>query len=187
MNYITITGQGNPGSEQFSNRIGALYGIAYPIKMNIKNTPNHTEYLDYTVFPMEGFWDFTEEGRKLYNEGHAVVDLKDHLSYKIMIRQPEWVTKDFFDDIKQQVHQKKKDDLFLDVQFETIEEGEVCQYTHIGSYDSEPASFQLMEEYCIENGYERIRKQHKEIYITDARKVAPEKLKTTIRFKVKKK
>ena len=136
-------------------------------------------YFEYTVFPLEGIWDLDEEGRKLDYLN------KDHLVYKLMIRQPDFVTEELFQYAVEAV-KKKKPDLQLDkVKFETIEEGLCVQAMHTGSYDTEPETFALMEHYCSQYNLERIEKIHKEIYISDARKTAPEKLKTVLRFKVK--
>ena len=104
-----------------------------------------------------------------------------------MIRQPNFIPKLFFEHI-QEVTNKKKPDLNIDlVTFENVEEGLCCQMMHLGSYDNEKTSFDEMEAFCNENGYTRASKTHKEIYISDARKVSKDKLKTTIRFKIEKK
>lgn len=181
-NYITIEGEGNPNSEDFGLSVGSLYAISYAIKMNLKK-----EFFDYTVYPLEGIWSFNEEGKRLYQEGKSIVDLKDYLTYKVMIRQPEFVTKELFQTYQKLAYSKKKNEKILDVRLEQIEEGLSCQMLHIGSYDGEPASFKHMEEVCEQLGYQRIGKNHKEIYLSDPSKVAPEKLKTTLRFRVVKK
>jgi len=183
MKYISIEGKGNPGSEEFSNCVQALYNLSYPIKMTLKGERDD----DYTVYPLEGFWNFNDEGIRLYKEGKKVTELKDYLVYKVMIRQPDYVTDEFYNKIKEEIYNKKKNEYILKTKYEVIEEGTVCQMLHVGSYDSEPESFNLMEQYCIQNGYERSSKEHKEIYLSNPQRVEPEKLKTTIRFKVTKK
>jgi hypothetical protein len=85
------------------------------------------------------------------------------------------------------LHKKKKNPRILDATLQTIEKNTVCQTIHLGTYDTEPITFKMMEEYCEENGYNRASKVHTEIYISDPRKVSPEKLKTTLRFNVNKK
>jgi hypothetical protein len=135
-------------------------------------------YFDYTVFPLEGVWDLDVEGRKLDYLN------KEHLLYKLMIRQPDFVSEDLAYIILDQLKQKKKNPLLANVKFETITEGLCVQTMHIGSYDDEPRTFKLMEEFCIENNLQRVQKTHKEIYISDARKTQPEKLKTVLRFQV---
>lgn len=180
MNYITIEGKGNPGDEEFSRSVQALYSLSYPIKMQLKGKGND----DYTVYPLEGFWSFDELGKELYLGGAPVTELKDYLVYKVMIRQPDFVTEQFYNEVRDSVFSKKNDEYVFKTRFETIGEGLVCQMVHVGSYDDEPASFELMEKYCIENGYKRVSKDHKEIYISNPQRVAPEKLKTTIRFSI---
>lgn len=178
MKFFTIEGSGNPNSEQFNELVEVLYGLSYAIRMMPKKGITPEGYFEYTVFPLEGHWDLDEEGRKLDH-----LD-KDHFVYKLMIRQPDFVTEDLFqyaiDHLK-----GKKPKLPVDLaQFETITEGPCVQVMHIGSYDDEPKTFQLMEDYCIEKNLRRAEKTHKEIYISDPRKTAPEKLKTVLRFKV---
>lgn len=186
MNFIVISGIGAPGNPQFNECITALYSISYGIKMTLKKEESVANYVDYTVFPLEGIWDLNEEGRKLYKNGINIKELKEHMSYKLMIRQPEFVSISFFNDIQSLVYKKKKDPTVLKTRYETIEEGLVCQMMHIGSYDDEPSTFSIMEDYTTNNGYDRISKIHKEIYISDARKVDQSKLKTTLRFKIEK-
>ncbi|AEB31162.1 hypothetical protein CAR_c25110 [Carnobacterium sp. 17-4] len=135
-------------------------------------------YFDYTVFPLEGHWDLDKKGRKLDYLN------KDHLVYKLMIRQPDFVTEELFQYALESVKQKKATTLLDAVQFETITEGLCVQSMHIGSYDNESETFDLMEQYCSQNNLKRAEKTHKEIYISDARRTATEKLKTVLRFKV---
>lgn len=183
-NYITISGEGNPNSPSFAKDIGSLYALSYAIKMSYKGEIKIPGFYDYTVFPLEGEWDFNEEGRNKYNQGENVVDLKNFLVYKIMIKQPEFVTEEVFEKFKELAHKKKKDDNILLVKYEVIKEGTCAQMMHMGSYDDEPASFKRMEEYVESIGLKRASKQHKEIYISDPKKTAPEKMKTVLRFKV---
>ncbi|PEL13764.1 GyrI-like domain-containing protein [Bacillus sp. AFS017336] len=177
-NYITIEGQGNPNNELFKVNVEALYSLAYAIKMLPKKGIVPEGYFDYTVFPLEGVWDLDEEGRKLDYLN------KDHLLYKLMIRQPDFVTDNLAQIVLDQLKQKKKNPLLENVKFESITEGSCVQMMHVGSYDDEPRTFKQMEELCMENGLQRVQKTHKEIYISDARKTQPEKLKTILRFQV---
>ncbi|QKE72716.1 hypothetical protein HPK19_07790 [Arthrobacter citreus] len=177
-NYITIAGQGNPNNELFKVNVEALYSLAYAIKMLPKKGIVPEGYFDYTVFPLEGVWDLDEEGRKLDYLN------KDHLLYKLMIRQPDFVTDDLTYIVLDQLKQKKKNPLLENIKFESLTEGSCVQMLHIGSYDDEPRTFKQMEEFCMENGLQRVQKTHKEIYISDARKTQPEKLKTVLRFQV---
>ncbi|MFF2878545.1 GyrI-like domain-containing protein [Gottfriedia sp. NPDC057991] len=176
--YITIEGKGNPNNEVFKENVEALYSLAYAIKMLPKKGIVPEGYIDYTVFPLEGVWDLDEEGRKLDYLN------KEHLLYKLMIRQPDFVTEDLTYIILDQLKQKKKNPLLANVKFESITEGLCVQTMHIGSYDDEPRTFKLMEEFCKENHLQRVQKTHKEIYISDARKTQPDKLKTVLRFQV---
>ena len=179
MKYFTIEGKGNPNGEGFKESVEPLYALSYAIRMMPKKGITPEGYFEYTVFPLEGIWDLDEEGRKL-----DYLD-KDHLVYQLMIRQPDFVTEELFQYAVDTVKQKKPALQLDKVKFETIEEGLCVQAMHIGSYDTEPETFALMEQYCSQNNLERIEKIHKEIYISDARKTAPEKLKTVLRFKVK--
>ncbi|MEH7613601.1 GyrI-like domain-containing protein [Gottfriedia acidiceleris] len=176
--YITIEGKGNPNNEFFKENVEALYSLAYAIKMLPKKGIVPEGYFDYTVFPLEGVWDLDEEGRKLDYLN------KKHLLYKLMIRQPDFVTEDLTYIILDQLKQKKKNPLLANVKLESITEGLCVQTMHTGSYDDEPRTFKLMEEFCMENNLQKVQKTHKEIYISDARKTQPEKLKTVLRFQV---
>ncbi|GGI13699.1 GyrI-like domain-containing protein [Gottfriedia solisilvae] len=180
MKYFTINGTGNPNSEQFTKCIEALYSLSYAVRMMPKKGITPNGFYEYTVFPLEGFWDLDEEGRKLDYLN------KDHLVYKLMIRQPDFVTQEVFEIAVNSVKEKKSQLEMDKVGFETITEGLCVQAMHNGSYDLEPATFALMEQFCSQNNLERLEKTHKEIYISDARKTPSEKLKTVLRFNVKK-
>jgi hypothetical protein len=178
MNYFTIKGSGNPNSERFKENIETLYALSYAIRMMPKKGITPEGYYEYTVFPLEGIWDLDEEGRKLEYLS------KDHFVYKLMIRQPDFLTEELFHYVINRVKEDKPD-LHLDnVKFEMMKEGLCVQVMHNGSYDNEPETFALMEQFCSQNNLKRLEKTHKEIYISDARKIAPEKLKTVLRFKI---
>lgn len=187
MNYVTVTGYGNPDGEMFHNSIQALYSISYGIKMTLKKENDFQDYEDYTVFPLEGLWSLTPEGIKLIKSGEKIVDIKDHFAFKLMIRQPDFITEAYFDKIKEIAISKKPMEKLKMTKFEKITEGYVCQMMHIGSFDNEPKSFEKMEEFCKNQNYKRLCKTHKEIYISDPRKVEESKLKTTLRFRISKK
>jgi hypothetical protein len=177
--YFTVIGHGHPENEDFAKAVESLYSTSYFIRMMHKKGTVPDGYYEYTVFPLEGIWDLDEEGRKL-----DYLD-KNHFVYKLMIRQPDFVNKELFEKAVQSV-KEKKDNSFLDkVEFEEIEEGMCVQMMHLGSYDDEPKSFKLMENYCAENNLTRIEKTHKEIYISDPRKTTEQNRKTVLRFKVK--
>ncbi|MGL5693460.1 MAG: GyrI-like domain-containing protein [Peptostreptococcaceae bacterium] len=177
--FIQIKGEGNPNSEEFSERVGTLYSLAYAIKMMPRKGINPDGYFDYVVYPLEGIWDLNEEGR------NSDVFNKDNLVYTIMIRQPEFVTVDVFNKAMELVKEKKKNVLLDEVEFSTIEEGLCVQMMHIGSFDEEYRSFETMEQFCEDNKLLIKSKVHREIYISDFRKTATEKLKTVLRYRIK--
>lgn len=179
MKYFMLEGRGNPNGPEFLEAVGVLYSLSYGIKMMPKKGITPEGYYEYTVFPLEGVWDLAEEARNL-----DYLD-KDNLVYNIMIRQPDFVTEALAQDVIENTKKKKPHGLLDKVKFGSITEGMCAQMLHLGSYDNETASFEQMEEYCRQNGYERLSKIHREIYITDPRKTAAEKLKTVLRFKVK--
>jgi hypothetical protein len=178
--FFSIRGQGDPNDKPFQENIGVLYSLAYAIKMSPKNNFAPKDYFEYTVYPLEGIWDLTEEAKK---SNSKTLD-KSQLVFNLMIRQPDFVTTDFALEAIERTKKKKYHPLLEKVRFEIIKDNNCIQMMHIGSYDSEPASFKEMEDYCIQNGYIRESKQHREIYLSDFRKVSPDKLKTVLRFKI---
>lgn len=179
-NFFMIHGEGNPNSEKYSEAIGVLYSLSYAIKMLPKKGITPEGYFDYTVFPLEGIWDLAEEARGLSTLN------KDKLIYTIMIRQPEFVTDTLAKEVIQIVKKKKPHPLLHKVKFKSLEDGPCVQMMHLGSYDKEPESFSIMEDFCIKNNLNRISKTHREIYISDPRKTKTDNLKTVLRFKVEK-
>ena len=180
--FFTLEGKGNPNDEFFADYVGALYSLSYAVKMSYKKGVEPKGFYDYTVYPLEGVWDLTEKGREEFEKGFIN---KSELLFKLMIRQPDFVDEAYAKFIVEEVKKNKPNVLLNDVKFEEIEEGKVVQMLHVGSYDSEVESFKMMEEFVKESGFERAEKLHKEIYLSDARKVEAEKLKTILRFKVK--
>lgn len=178
--FFTIEGQGNPNDSLFPEYIQVLYSLSYAVRMSPKKDMAPAGYFEYTVYPLEGHWDLTEEGRRKYD---GTID-KNELKFKLMIRQPEFVDESFAQSILEYTEKKKPHHLLSNVKFERIKEGPSVQMLHLGSYDSEPTSFNLMEAFCSSQGLTRLSMTHREIYITDARKTAPEKLKTVLRFQV---
>ncbi len=176
--FFMIKGKGNPNHEQFSEAVGVLYSLSYAVKMLPKSGFTPDGYFDYTVFPLEGVWDLSEKGKL-----KDTFD-KDELLYTIMIRQPDFITKEIAMKAIEIVKKKKPHPLLEDVIFDTMIDGPCVQMLHIGSYDDEIKSFNIMKEYCTENNLERISKVHREIYISDARKTEKDKLKTVLRYKV---
>ena len=139
-----------------------------------------SNYYDYTVYPLEGVWDLDENAKA---NGMKVLD-KNSLVYTIMIRQPEFITEEIAYENLNRVKRKKPNELLDIVKFENIEEGACVQMLHQGSYDEEPESFKKMALFAAEHNLRRKYHFHREIYLTDARKTTPEKLKTVLRFQV---
>ena len=183
MNYIAVRGQGDPNAEEgeYKKAIGLLYGIAFTIKMSKKTDHRIEGYFDYVVPPLEGFW--WQDGIKGIDYAH-----KEDFKWISVIRLPDFVTKEDFDWAIEEATSKKKTD-FSKVEYFTYDEGLCVHCLHIGSYDDEPATVEKMHDFMEEQGCvlditdERF---HHEIYLSDARKVAPEKLKTVIRHPIKK-
>ena len=184
MNYAAVRGSGDPNEEdgEYKQAIGLLYGVAYTIKMSKKGSHQVDGYFDYVVPPLEGFW---------WQDGVEGVDYGNKGSFQwiSVIRLPDVVTKEEFDWAVKEAELKKKQD-FSKVEFLTVDEGLCVQCMHIGPYDDEPETVAMMDRYLEENGYENDltdERRHHEIYLSDARKTAPEKMKTVIRHPVKKK
>ena len=180
--FFTIEGRGNPNDAHFAGYIGVLYSLSYWVKMSPKKGLAPEGYFDYSVYPLEGVWDLTEEARKTYN---GTIN-KNDLVFKLMMRQPDFVDTGFALQAIEQVKKSKPHELLGKVKFEEIAEGTCVQMLHIGSYDSEPASFRKMKAFAEEQRYKRSHKTHREIYLSDARKVDPKRLKTVLRFCVTK-
>lgn len=184
MNYIAVRGKGNPNEEdgEYKKSIELLYGIAYTIKMSKKGDHKIEGYFDYVVPPLEGFWWQDDVDGIDYSH-------KENFQWISVIRLPDFVTKDDFEwAIEEATHKKKMD--FSKVEFLTLEEGFCVQCMHSGSYDDEPATVAAMDKFIADNGYENDisdSRRHHEIYLSDARKVAPDKLKTVIRHPIRKK
>ncbi|GGO01159.1 GyrI-like domain-containing protein [Saccharibacillus kuerlensis] len=176
MPFLTIEGSGDPNEEPFAQDTAALYSLSYAVKMSYKSDNVPTGYYEYTVFPLEGIWDLVDRTK-------TAVD-KSNLKYKIMIRQPDFLTQEGFIHFLEQTRRKKPNPALDRVCFEEIEDGTSCQMLHAGSFEHEPASFAQMEAFCADNGWTRTSKLHREIYLSDPRKTIPEKRKTVLRFKV---
>lgn len=181
-NYIAVRGTGNPNEEggAYKKAIEVLYAIAYTLKMSYKSDYKIEGFFEYVVPPLEGFW---------WQNGVEGVDYSDKNGFNwiSVIRLPDFVTKKDFDWAVETASKKKKLDC-LAAEFLTVDEGLCVQVMHIGSYDNEPATVDLMDEFVKENGYSNDINEHRmhhEIYLSDPRKTAPEKLKTVIRHPIK--
>ena len=183
-NYIAVRGSGDPNEEDgaYKQAIGVLYAVAYTLKMSYKTDHRIEGFFEYVVPPLEGFW---------WQDGVSGVDYTNKASFNwiSVIRLPDFVTKSDFDWAVETAAKKKKLDC-SGAEYLTIDEGLCVQIMHIGSYDDEPATVAVMDEYLAENGYENdfsSERLHHEIYLSDARKVLPEKWRTVIRHPIKKK
>lgn len=180
-NYIAVSGTGNPNDEgsEYKDSIGLLYGIAFTIKMSKKGGRQIEGYFDYVVPPLEGLW-WSENGE--VNYAH-----KEYFHFISMIRLPEFVTRADFDWAVAEATRKKKTD-FSKVEFFHYEEGRCVQCMHIGPFDSEPITIGKMKAFAEQQGLsiaiDDVRRHH-EIYLSDTRKTAADKLKTVIRYPVK--
>ncbi|MBC8062048.1 MAG: GyrI-like domain-containing protein [Clostridiaceae bacterium] len=176
INSAMIESNGDPNGEKFALVTAALYSFSYAVKMSYKSENVPMNYYDYTVFPLEGVWDLLDK--------NLSSTVKSNFKYKVMIRQPEFLTVGLFERFMSET-KKKKPNVYLDeIKYSTISEGLCCQMLHVGSYDKEPASFEIMEQFCKDNGYNRISPKHREIYLSDPRKTETTRLKTVLRFKV---
>lgn len=174
--YIMIKGEGNPNEIDFSNRVSALYSLAYGIKMLFKNMKKEElEYSDFTVFPLEGIWEKSDDEE---------FD-KNKLKYTIMIKQPYFITKEIFDLAFEKVKKKKPNELYDEISFDCIESKKAIQILHIGSFDTEIESFEKLDNFASEMKLERSEKLHTEIYLNNKNRTAEDKLKTILRYTVK--
>lgn len=174
--YIMIKGEGNPNESDFSNRVSALYSLAYGIKMYFKNMDDKkNEYSDFVVFPLEGIWEKSDDEK---------FD-KSKLKYTIMIKQPNFITKEFFDLAFEKVKKKKPNELYDEISFDCIESKKAIQILHIGSFDTEIESFEKMDNFASEMKLERSENLHTEIYLNNKNRTAEDKLKTILRYTVK--
>ena len=176
--FILLKGKGNPNEVDFSDRISALYSLAYAIKMLFKNAmknKTNNEITDFTVYPLEGFW--------------KKVNLKEldknKLEYTLMIKQPDFITQEIFTKALENIKKKKPNALYDEMSFREIEEGKSIQILHVGSYDEEPKSFEQMNEFARKRDLTRIGDFHKEIYLSNKNRTSEEKQKTILRYSVK--
>lgn len=171
MKFAMIDGEGNPNtSELFQKAVEALYGISYTLKFMVKNSDLG---FDYVVMPLEGLWwadDMTAFS----------VEKKDDWFWTLMIMHPEQITPDIFEEARAETKRKKKLEMIDSVRFDTYHEGQAAQILYIGPFADEGPTIQNIHDFIDEQGGKRDGKHH-EIYLSDPRRTAPEKLKTVIR------
>ncbi len=177
INYVAVRGSGDPNIEdgEYKKAIEVLYAISYNLKMSYKGDHKIEGFFEYVVPPLEGFWEWDDFGKK------------ESFKWISVIRLPDFVTKKDFEWAVETASEKKKLDCSK-AELLTLEEGLCVQIMHVGSYDSETESISLMDEYAREKGYETDitgRRMHHEIYLSDPRRVKPEKLKTVIRHPIR--
>ena len=180
-NYIAVRGKGNPNTPdgEYQQAISVLYAFAYTLKMSYKTDYKIEGFFEYVVPPLEGFW---------WQDNVNGVDYgnKDSFNWVSVIRLPDFVAKKDFEWAVGTATRKKKLDCSK-AEFLTIDEGLCVQIMHIGSFDKEPESVAVMDAFLEKNGYENDINEmrlHHEIYLSDPRKVAPEKWKTVIRHPI---
>ena len=181
-NYIAVRGKGNPNEIDgaYQKAISILYAVAYTLKMSYKTEHKIEGFFEYVVPPLEGFW---------WQDNVDGIDYADKAAFNwiSVIRLPEFITQKDFEWAAETASEKKKLDC-SSAEFLTVDEGLCIQIMHIGAFDDEPQTVTLMDEYIAQNGYENDiteSRLHHEIYLSDARKVAPEKWKTVIRHPIK--
>ncbi len=175
MNFLMIDGRGDPNTAQeYKDAIEALYAVSYALKFMIKRGEAG---IDYTVMPLEGLW-WTDDMSQFS------ADNKDIWKWTAMIMQPEYVTGHLVDAALQEVERKKNPPALSKIRFETLHEGLAVQIMHIGPWSAEEPSIERLHAFAKENGYE-LRGKHHEIYLSDLRRTAPERLKTVVRQPVR--
>ena len=200
-NYIAVRGKGNPNTPdgEYQQAISVLYAVAYTLKMSYKTDYKIKGFFEYVVPPLEGFWWQCERhpvdavvrtdraGRREDIQGIDYGN-KDSFNWISVIRLPDFVTENDFDWAVDTATKKKKLDCSK-AEFLTIDEGLCVHMMHIGPFDNEPESVKIIDAFLEENGYVNDineKRLHHEIYMSDARKIAPEKWKTVIRHPIKK-
>lgn len=183
MKFIAVRGSGDPNtSAEYKQAMEILYGLSFTIKMSKMSGSQPDGYFEYVVPPLEGFWSVNDG----IFDGLNITD-KSKFNWISVIRQPDFVTESVFEQARAEAEKKKKTDMSK-AEFITVSEGLCVQSMHIGSYDSEPSTILKMREYAEKNGYSADlsdTRLHHEIYLSDPRRCAPERLKTVIRHPIK--
>ena len=176
MKFFAVEGAGSPDSEEFQAVVGLLYTLSYTVRMMPKSGWTPPGYQEDTVFPLEGVWRMDTDAW----QGGALDKTK--LKYRLMIRQPWFATPDVVARAMESARKKVPADLLERASFEPFTDGVSVQMLHVGPYDTEPETFAAMDAFLKENGLVRTEQVHREIYLSDPRRVSPEKNRTLLRF-----
>lgn len=169
MNFLMVNGAGNPNSTQeFQEAVEVLYGVSYALKFHVKKAG----LTNYVVMPLEGLW-WT---------GNTEFDLEDKGKWKwtLMIMQPDIVTEELLNEVTGEIRKKKNNHLLSKISFENFHEGLSAQLMHIGPYNTEGPDVAKLHSFIMDRGY-LLSGKHHEIYLSDPRRVKPDKLRTLIR------
>jgi len=181
MNYLMVDGQGNPNnSKEFENALEVLYGISYTLKFMFKDKPKPEGYFDYVVPPLEGLW-WMKEG--VPKDLLMLQQNMDDWRWTLMIMLPDFYTNEMVDNTKEILKSKKNPEALNKLYVKSLDEGLSVQIMYIGPYSDEMPTIEKMHNYAFENGYQ-LHGNHHEIYLSDPRRTAPEKLKTVLRHPV---
>ncbi len=172
--YIMMSGRGDPNDADFSNRVGALYSLAYAVKMAYKANALQKEISDFVVYPLEGIWARADSG----------LFAKEKLEYTIMIRQPDFISEEMVAAALERVKAKKPSPLLKEIRYEAVPGGLCAGILHTGPFDEEPASFAKMDRFIEEYGLKRLENYHREIYLSNANRTPKSRLKTILRYSV---
>lgn len=183
MLFVMVDGEGAPegsddASTEFQEAMGVLFGIVYTIKFWDKKFDPPAGYDKFSMPPIDGLW-WTKSGKEFDSKK------PDDWKWTIMLRVPEFVTQEFFDQVVHEVSDKKQSDIYKKARLEHLAEGSSVQLMHIGPYDQEGPNIKKMHNFATENGYKLVGKHH-ELYFGDPRRTAPEKLRTILRQPVQK-
>ncbi len=178
--FLSMTGKGDPSGEGYADNLEALYSVAYTLKFRCKEAGN-----DFVVAKLEGLWNFDEEKYKGITVHEAPLKIpRSEWNYRMLIRMPDFVTKEHLEQAVETVVRKKQISLASNVEWYEMEEGKVVQMLHVGPFSDEPETLKQIMAFCEEHKLSK-NGLHHEIYLSDFRKTVPEKLKTILREPVK--
>lgn len=176
MKFFAVEGAGSPAGEEFQAVVGLLYTLSYAVRMMPKSGWTPPDYREYTVFPLEGVWRMDTDAWRV-----GSLD-KTKLKYRLMIRQPLFVMPDVAARAMESARKKVPAGLLERASFEPFTDGVSVQMLHVGPYDTEPETFAAMDAFLNANGLVRTERTHREIYLSDPRKVTPDKNRTLLRY-----